>query len=153
MRVSQTLDEIEAAGIALRLDGEKVRISYPDEERREELARRIAFLRAHKDQVLSLLRRREEIPLMPSGVRLVDWEPKPAPVVLTQVSVVTDVDRFIRMTLLELKAALAGKRWQAGHWSVRDLVDRLEQCGVRLEIEERGLSINNLPERPGRGNQ
>jgi hypothetical protein len=133
MRVSQTL----AAGIALRLDGEKIHISCPDEERREELAVRIAFLRTHKDQVLSLLRRREVIRLMPSGVRLVDWEPKPAPVTLTQFSVVTDVDRFIRMTLLELKAALAGKRWQASHWSVRDLVDRLEQCGVRLRIEEK----------------
>jgi len=137
MRVSQTLDEIEAAGIALRLEGEKVRISYPDEERREELAGQVAFLRAHKDQVLRLLRRRQEIPEMPPGVRLVHWEPKPAPVVLTQSSVVTDVDRFIRMTLLELKATLAGKRWQSGHWSVRDLVDRLEQCGVRLEIEEK----------------
>jgi hypothetical protein len=103
--------------------------------------------------VLALLRRREEIPLMPSGVRMVDWEPKPAPVVLTQFSVVTDVDRFIRMTLLELKAALGGKRWQAGHWSVRDLVDRLEQCGVRLEIEEKSLRFINLPDMPGRGNQ
>ena len=150
MRVSQTLDEIEAAGIALRLDGEKVRISYPDEERREELAGRIAFLRVHKDQVLSLLRRREEIPLIPSGVRLVDWEPKPTVVMLTQFSVVTDVDRFIRMTLLELKAALADKRWQSGHRSARELVDRLEQCGVRLEIEAKNLSFINLP---GRENQ
>jgi hypothetical protein len=150
MSVSQTLDEIEAAGIALRLDGENVRISYPDEVRREELAGRIAFLRAHKDQVLSLLRRREEIPLMPSGVRLVDWEPKPVLVVLTQFSVVTDVDRFIRMTLLELKAALADKRWQSGHRSARELVDRLEQCGVRLDIEAKNLSFINLP---GRENQ
>lgn len=67
-------------------------------------------------------------------MRLVHWEPKPAPVVLTHYSVVTDVDRFIRMTILELKAALVGKRWQAGHRSVRDLVDRLQQCGVRVEV-------------------
>jgi hypothetical protein len=100
--------------------------------------------------VLSLLRRREEIPLMPSGVRLVDWEPKPVLVVLTQFSVVTDVDRFIRMTLLELKAALADKRWQSGHRSARELVDRLEQCGVRLDIEAKNLSFINLP---GRENQ
>ena len=84
---------------------------------------------------------------MPSGVRLVDWEPKPAPVVLSQFSVVTDVDRFIRMTLLELKAALADKRWQSGHRSARELVDRLEQCGVRLEIEAKSLSFINLPGR------
>jgi hypothetical protein len=68
--------------------------------------------------------------------RAVHWEPKPAPIILTQYSVVTDVDRFIRMTLLELSAALAGKRWQSGHRNARELVDRLEQCGVRLEIED-----------------
>ena len=90
---------------------------------------------------------------MPPGVRLVHWEPKPAPVVLTQYTVVTDVDQFIRMTLLELKAALAGKRWQSSHWSVRDLVDRLEQCGVQLEIEEKSLSLSNLPVWPGKENQ
>jgi len=93
------------------------------------------------------------IPAMPPGVRLVHWEPKAAPVVLTQYSVVTDVHQFIRMTLLELKAALGDKRWQAGHRSARDLVDRLEQCGVRLEIEEKSLSIINLPLRRGRENQ
>jgi hypothetical protein len=80
------------------------------------------------------------------GVRLISSEPKKAPVKLTEHSVVTDVDRFIRMTLLELKAALAGQRWQSGHWSVRDLVDRLEQCGVRVEIESRkNLSFRYLP--------
>lgn len=78
---------------------------------------------------------------MPPGVRLVHWEPKPTPVVLTKSSVVTGVGRFIQMTLLELKAALAGKRWQAGHWSVRELVDRLEECGVLVEIESKGLDI------------
>lgn len=93
------------------------------------------------------------VPAMPPGVRLVQWEPKAAPVVLTRYSVVTDVDRFIRMTLLELEAALTGKRWQSCHWSVRDLTDRLEQCGVRLKIEEKNLRISNLPARPGRENQ
>ena len=80
-------------------------------------------------------------------MRLVDWEPKPAPVVLTRYSVVTDVNRFIRMTLLELKAALADKRWQSGHRSASELIDRLEQCGVRLEIEAKSLSFINLPGR------
>jgi hypothetical protein len=92
-------------------------------------------LRTHKGEVLSLLRRREEIPTMPPGVRLVHWEPKLAPVVLTQYSVVTDVNKFVRMILMELKAALAGKRWQSGHRSARDLVDRLEQCGVRVDVK------------------
>jgi len=76
---------------------------------------------------------------MPEGVRLINWEPKPAPVILTHYAVVTDVSRFIHITLLELKAALAGKRWQSGHWSVRELVDRLEECGVRVEVDNENV--------------
>jgi hypothetical protein len=38
------------------------------------------------------------------------------------------------MTLLELKAALIGKRWLAGNRSVRELIERLEECGVVVEV-------------------
>jgi hypothetical protein len=126
------VERIEDAGGVLRLNGERIHVRLP-----EDAVHLLDELRAHRDEVLSLLRRRKEIPAMPLGVRPVDWDPKPAPVILTQWSVVTDVDRFIRMTLLELKAALAGKQWQAGHWSARDLVDRLEECGVRVQIESK----------------
>jgi hypothetical protein len=132
--LADVVTEIEAAGIAFRLDGEKVRVWYPNDERREELAGRIAFLRGQRSAVAAYLRTRSAIPPMPEGVHLVRWEPKPAPVVLTHYSVVTDVRIFVSMTLLQLKAALAGKRWQAGHWSVRELTDRLEQCGVVVQI-------------------
>lgn len=130
MNVGESVVErIEGAGGVLAVNGERIRVRLP-----EDAAHLLEELRAHKDEVLSLLRRREEIPAMPPGVRLVRWEPKPAPVILTHYAVVTDVSRFISMTLLELKAALAGKRWQAGHRSVRELVDRLEQCGVMLQV-------------------
>jgi hypothetical protein len=79
--------------------------------------------------------KREEPPVMPIGVRMLRWEPKSAPVVLEHYAVVTNVRRFVLMTLLELKAALAGKRWQAGHRAPRELMDRLEQCGVWVEVE------------------
>jgi hypothetical protein len=148
MTCAQLIEQVEIAGGVLALNGERIHVRLP-----EDAAYLLDELRAHKDEVLSLLRRREEIPAMPPGVRLVNWEPKPAPVILTQYSVVTDLDRFIRMTLLELNAALAGKRWQSGHWSVRDLVDRLEQCGVRVHLEEKCLKFSNLPVRPARENQ
>jgi len=125
------VERIEVAGGVLALNGQRIRFRLP-----EDAADLLDELRAHKDEVLLLLRKREEIPVMPPGVRLMRWEPKPAPVLLTHYAVVTDVLRFISMTLLELKAALAGKRWQSGHWSVRELVDRLEQCGVLVEIGE-----------------
>ena len=125
------VERIEVAGGVLALNGQRIRFRLP-----EDAADLLDELRAHKDEVLLLLRKREEIPVMPPGVRLMRWEPKPAPVLLMHYAVVTDVLRFISMTLLELKAALAGKRWQSGHWSVRELVDRLEQCGVIVQIDE-----------------
>ena len=124
------VERIEGAGGVLTLRGDKIRVQLP-----EDAAHLLDELRAHRDDVVLLLRSREEIPLMPEGIRLVRWEPKSPPVVLTHYAVVTDVHRFVSMTFLELRAAIAGKRWQSGNWSVRELVDRLEQCGVHVEIE------------------
>lgn len=126
----QLLEEVEGLGGALTLDGERIRVRIPEDE-----AHLLDKLRAHRAEVVLLLRSREEIPLMPEGVRLVRWEPKSPPVMLTHYSVVTDVHRFVSDTLRQLKAAIDGKRWQSGNWSVRELVDRLEQCGAHVEIE------------------
>lgn len=60
MSVSAVLNAVEAAGIALRLEGEKIRIAFPAPQQREELAGHVAFLRAHRDEVAELLRVREE---------------------------------------------------------------------------------------------
>jgi hypothetical protein len=73
-------------------------------------------------------------PQMPSGVRLREWRPKKAPVVVTVYSVVGDVQQFVRATLAQLGAALDGKPWLAGNYTVRDLQERLEQVGVKVEI-------------------
>lgn len=134
MIVADVVSEVEAAGAAFRVDGEKIRVWYPDDQRREELAGQIALLRDQRAEVAAYLKARSAVPQMPKGVRLLRWEPKPAPVILTQYAVVNDVARFIEMTLLELRAALEGKRWLAGHQTPRDLVDRLEQCGVIVRL-------------------
>jgi hypothetical protein len=136
MSVSDVVSELEAAGAAFRLDGEKVRVSYPNDQRREELAEQIDLLRAQRSEVAAYLKVRSAIPSMPEGVRLVRWEPKLAPVILTRFAVVTDVTKFISLTLLELRAALAGEPWQSGHWTLHELMDRLEQCGVFVQIGE-----------------
>jgi hypothetical protein len=76
---------------------------------------------------------------MPEGVRLIEWNPKPAPILLTTASVVTEVDEFIEGTLAKLGAALHPKQEQVGHREVRELMDQLEQCGVvvRLRLNNR----------------
>lgn len=76
-------------------------------------------------------------PAMPKGVRLLQWAPQLPPVAIESWAVVNDVSQFIRTTLSQLQAAMAGKNWLAGNRSVRELIDRLEQVGVKVSVEER----------------
>lgn len=134
MSVSDVLDEVEAVGIALRLEGERVRIRFPEPQQREQLALQVAFLRAHRQEVAQFLRLRLSIPLMPPGVRLVRWNLKQPPVAIETCSVVTDPVLFTRTTLEQLRTALAQpNRWVG--WSTAQLIDRLAQVGVIVVIE------------------
>jgi hypothetical protein len=130
------IDELEAAGATLRLDGQKVRVWYPDEERRQALVEQVFTLRAHKEEVTAFLRTRGVIPAMPAGVRLVHWNLKEPPVAIDTCSVVTDPALFARSTLRQLGVALVEpKRWVG--WSVPQLIDRLAQVGVTVTLEPR----------------
>ena len=130
------IDELEAAGATLRLDGQKVRVWYPDEERRQALVEQVFTLRAHKEEVTAFLRTRGVIPAMPAGVRLVTWNLKEPPVAIDTCSVVTDPALFARSTLRQLGVALVEpKRWVG--WSVPQLIDRLAQVGVTVTLEPR----------------
>jgi hypothetical protein len=138
MSLSQILGEVEAVGIALRLDREKVRIWFPEPQQRKELAEHVAFLRAHREEVAEFLRERAAIPAMPKGVRLVRWNLREPPVAIETYAVVTDPALFARTTLVQLRLALTNsKRWVG--WSVPQLMDRLAQVGVVVEIEPRNI--------------
>ena len=130
MTVPELLSNIEAAGGALVLAGDRIRCRLP-----EDAAPLLRELRAHRDEVLRVLRERETIPAMPPRVRLIAWNPKQPPVIVERWSVVTDVILFARSTLEQLRLALAGNSWLAGNWSVPELVDRLEEVGVRVCVE------------------
>ncbi len=56
MSVSEILCEVEAAGIGLRLDGDRIRIWFPEPRQREAMAGKVAFLRTHRDEVAELLK-------------------------------------------------------------------------------------------------
>jgi hypothetical protein len=53
-----------------------------------------------------------------------------------RLGVVTNVSGFVRSTLTQLDSAIRGKAWLSGNWSTRELVDRLEQCGVLVALEK-----------------
>jgi len=133
MNVGDVITELEAAGAALRLDGENVRIWYPDEDLRRKLAGQVSSLREHRAEVVSLLKVGNCNPGMPAGVRLVKWALKEPPVLVECSAVVTDPAMFARTTLEQLDVALASpKRWVG--WSVPQLIERLEQVGVVVSL-------------------
>jgi hypothetical protein len=72
---------------------------------------------------------------MPPGVRLLKWEPKNPPIAIVRMGIVSNVPKFIAATLLQLQARLEGKDFLSGNWSLRELVDRLEQVGVVVKVE------------------
>lgn len=121
------VERIEGMGGVLAVNGERIRARLPDDA-----AHLLEELRAHKDEVLSLLRRRKEIPPVPPGVRLILWSLRNPPIAIESCAVVTDTTLFARTTLEQLRVALENpKRWVG--WSVPQLVERLAQVGVVVE--------------------
>ena len=139
MRATAVLDlgaEAEATGLRLRADRNSIQVEWPATLDRESLQPLLARPREHKPEVVELVRQRASVTTMPKGIRLLAWSLKPAPVLLERWSVVTDPDLFARTTLSSLEAKLANpERWLG--WSVRELLDRLEQVGVRVALEAR----------------
>ena len=131
----QLIESIEAVGGMLTVNGDRIRCRLP-----EDLAHLLDDLKAHKDEVMVALRRRD-IPPMPLGVCLLRWNPKPAPLLLTTESVVTDVNQFIADTLAQLDRTLRSTHGAATHRKLRELVDRLEQCGVVVKVDGVGSPV------------
>ena len=128
----RVIESVEAMGGTLSIQGERIRCRLP-----EGAAHLVDELRANREEINTLLRERKKVPPLPQGMRLVRWHPKTPPVGLVHIGVVTDVPAFVRSTLCQLDAALRGNQWLAGHWTVRELVDRLEQCGVIVRVESK----------------
>jgi hypothetical protein len=131
MTPDRLVQHIESLGGSLAVQGDRIRYELP-----VAAAPLLAELRAHRNAVFELLNTRFSVPVMPKGVRLIRWKPKTPPVFLARWSVVNETAKFIRITLAELDAALAGKSWLAGNRTVRELVDRLEQVGVEVTVEQ-----------------
>lgn len=73
-------------------------------------------------------------PQMPTGVTLLRWVPERPPVAIERRAVVNNVPQFIQTTFRQLQAAMAGENWLAGNCSIQELVDRLEQVGVKVTV-------------------
>jgi hypothetical protein len=136
--VADIVSEIESAGAAFLLEDDKVRVWYPDDERRKEVAGQIALLREQRAEVVAYLKVRSAAPPMPKGVRLIRWEPKAAPVAIDVCSVVLDVPKFIEGELRALDSRLNNPWTIHGGFTVPQMLDRLAQVGALVELDPRG---------------
>lgn len=127
MTAELLLETVTARGGQLWSDGGKLKYRLAVED-----ADLLEAVRQAKPQILELLASR---PAIPSGVRLLRWEPKDAPVQLSRCERVTGVYRFIEATLMQVDARLHDKRWLAGNWPLSELIERLAAVGCMVEIE------------------
>ena len=127
MQVDEIIRTVHDAGGQLWLEGDKVHARLP-----EKLRPFVAVIREHKPEIIDLLSQR---PAMPAGVRLVLWSPKDAPIQLSRCETVTDTEKFIRTTLMQLAACLSGKDWLDGGWGLSGLLARLEACGCLVKLD------------------
>lgn len=131
--VADAIGAVEVLGGHIWLEQGRVRYKAPHSAAAR-IRPHLERLRQQREQVVETLRQRN-VPPMPPGVRLLDWKLKRPPVMLERCSVVNDVHLFARTTLRQLQFALAGNNWLAGNWSVRELVERLEEVGVKVEVQ------------------
>lgn len=130
MNAPEVLEAVKNVGGSVALSGTRIRYEIPDSA-----IWILTELKRNRDKLVELLKERESPPPLPAGVCLVKWEPKTPPVAIVRMGIVSDVEKFIAATLRDLRARLEGKDFLAGNWSLRELVDRLEQVGVFVQVE------------------
>ena len=131
MTAPEILEVVQSIGGSLRLSGMKIQYELPDSA--DWL---LTELEQNRNELIELLKETSTPPRMPPGVKLMKWKPKTPPIVIVRMGIVSDVDQFIAATLRQLQDRLEGKGFLAGNWSLRELVERLEQVGIAVEIEE-----------------
>jgi len=126
MQALEIIRTIESVGGELWIDGERLGYRVP-----ESAVYLVDEILVSKWELLDLLHQR---PLMPAGIRLMRWQPATPPVRLNGFSIVTNTEMFIRRTLEQVEARLAGNDWQAGHLSLTELIERLAAVGVIVAL-------------------
>ena len=77
----------------------------------------------------------EKCPPLPKGVLLIRYRPKDPPVAISPISVVTDLEKFIRVCLSELDARLNHPVQIRAGASVFEILNKLAEVGLELAID------------------
>lgn len=120
---------VESSGGSIWADGDFVGYRIP-----RSASKIIAQIRERKNEVLEALRDR---PPSVHGVRVVRWEPADHPVQIDRWSTVTDARKFATNSLAQIEALMVGGTWQAGNWTLSQLLERMEAVSVTVELENK----------------
>lgn len=135
-RAPEVVSRIEELGgyLALDADGD-IRYRVPKDS--PEAQALLETIKAEKQNLLAYLRVRPALtpPTMPKGVRLVHWNHKSAPIGIDVCSVVVDIPKFIEAELRDLNSRLNFPWTIRGGFTVPQILDRLKQAGVEVEID------------------
>ncbi len=159
MTVLELMDRLAGIGARVTAEGNDVAICFPEEHRRavEGLGPEIRRLKpellkelsdadsdtlfdglesrldGERDQVRGV-RAPAECPPLPAGVKLVRYCPKDPPVAIAPISIVTDVDKFIRSYLRDLRFRLE----HPGAYAcapLEEILAKLAEVGVELALD------------------
>jgi hypothetical protein len=130
------LDRLAALGCAVRVEGERLKVRGPD---LPEVAALIPELSAHREEAMLLIRELRSAPptlgeieaLLPESVRVLRYEPKPAPFAVAPVSVVTNAGKFFQAYLKDLAWRMEHPEDHAAP-SLADILAKLADAGLDL---------------------
>jgi hypothetical protein len=138
--LASPIDRLRELGGSLWLEGETLRYRIPagNPEAHEVLA----DLRRNREALRAMLQDQESMApsvnevtsTLPSGVRLVSYQPKRAPFAVATVSIVTNAGKFYRTYLSDLARLLAQPRTGSCP-PLADILGKLADAGQDLKVE------------------
>ena len=136
MSAADILGELERRGVCVAVEGDTLCLR-PKSALDEALLTRV---REHKADMLRELMQQgqKSYPGLPRGVRLIRYETKRPPVAIDVCSVVENVSKFIESELRALDSRLNNPWTIRGGFTVPQMLDRLAQAGLEVELEPKG---------------
>ena len=158
----RVIEELRRLGFEIEAAGDQVRVRHQSPPRPEALPL-LEYIRQHKAEVLAALagpqhededepttgaKRDADLldgivadalpfpPPLPNGLRLISYAPQKPPVAVEQCSIVTNVELFIQSSLADLEDKLNHPNAIRWGWTVPQMLDRLRQVGLVIEIEK-----------------
>jgi hypothetical protein len=134
------IDRIRELGGELFLSGDRLKYRIPADD--PEARHLLTEIRQNREAVIEMLRDAESRPpslkevqaMLPAGLRLLRYEPKPVPFAVAPVSVVTNGGRFFRRYLKDLAWRVAHPDGYAAP-QLADILAKLADAGLELITE------------------